>query len=64
MRRPNFAAGQVVALTPSKRLPLATGHYTIICAMPNSGGPIQYKIKGEQEKFERIIDEIHLGAPD
>jgi hypothetical protein len=61
MKKPNFAVGQTVSLAPSKRYAPPTGNYTIVAALPNSGGPIQYRIKGELEKFERVIEEIHLG---
>jgi len=62
MKKPSFTVGQTVSLAPSKRYAPPNGNYTVVAALPNSGGPIQYRIKGEQEKFERVIEEIHLGA--
>ena len=62
MKNPSFSAGQNVSVTPSKRFAAPNGQYTVICALPNSGGPVQYRIKGELEKFERVIDEMYLGA--
>lgn len=57
-----FAIGQSVSVAFSKHHRRAEGAYRVIGAMPNSGGATQYRIKGELEKFERIVDEIHLAA--
>jgi len=59
MKKPTFTVGQSVLLAPSKRLSFAGGKYTIIAAMPG-GGRTQYRVKGDAEKFERVIDEILL----
>jgi hypothetical protein len=57
-----FAVGQSVSVAYSKHYRRAEGAYRVISAMPNSGGGTQYRIKGDLEKFERIVDEIHLAA--
>jgi hypothetical protein len=44
----------------SKRYRHPEGAYRVIGAMPNAGGPRLYRIKGDLEKFERVIEEIHL----
>lgn len=62
MTNPRFAAGQSVSVTPSKRYRPTKGAYRIVNAMPRSGGMIQYRIKGELENYERVVDEIHLNA--
>ena len=57
-----FAVGQSVSVAYSKHTRRAEGAYRIIGAMPNSGGATQYRVKGDLEKFERIVDELHLAA--
>jgi hypothetical protein len=57
-----FTAGQSVTVAVSKRYRVPEGSYRVIGAMPNSGGPTLYRIKGDLEKFERVIDEMHLAA--
>lgn len=60
MSPPLFAVGQSVSVALSKRHRLPVGPYLIVGAMPNDGGPTLYRIKGELEKFERVIEEMHL----
>ena len=62
IKKPNFSIGQPVSVAPSKRYAPPNGNYVVIAALPNSGGRTQYRIKGDLEKFERVIDEIHLDA--
>ena len=62
MKKPNFSVGQPVSVAPSKRYAPPIGNYIVVAALPNSGGPIQYRIKGDLEKFERVIEEMHLDA--
>lgn len=57
-----FAVGQNVSVAYSKRYRRAEGAFRVIAAMPNEGGSVQYRVKGDLEKFERIVDEIHLAA--
>ena len=57
-----FTVGQNVSVAYSKHARRAEGAYRVISAMPNSGGATQYRVKGELEKFERIVDELHLVA--
>ncbi len=55
-----FAVGQSVSVAVSKLYRHPEGAYRVIGAMPNSGGSTLYRIKGDLEKFERVIAEIHL----
>ncbi len=57
-----FAVGQSVSVAYSKLYRRAEGAYRVVGAMPSSGGATQYRIKGDLEKFERIVDELHLAA--
>ncbi len=60
MTTPRFSVGQSVSVAQSKRYRHPEGSYRVVGAMPNSGGPTLYRIKGDLEKFERVIEEIHL----
>lgn len=62
MKNLRFAVGQNVSVAYSKRYRHAEGAFRVIAAMPDNGGGIQYRVKGDLEKFERVIDEIHLSA--
>jgi hypothetical protein len=55
-----FSAGQSVILAPSKQLAFAGGKYTIVAALPRTNERRQYRVKGESENFERVLDEVHL----
>lgn len=60
MANPRFSVGQSVSVAVSKRYRYPEGSYRVIGAMPNAGGPTLYRIKGDLEKFERVIEESHL----
>lgn len=62
MSTPAFAIGQTVNVAPSKTHRPPQGIYRIINAMPLDKGGFQYRIKGDLEKYERVIDERHLSA--
>jgi hypothetical protein len=56
-----FKPGQTVFIKPSARLGLAPkGRFRIVRALPKAEGPVQYRIKGDLETFERIVDESQL----
>jgi hypothetical protein len=62
MSIPLFTTGQSVSVAISKRYRYPIGSYRVVSAMPSGGGPTLYRIKGDLEKFERVIEEIHLAA--
>lgn len=63
MTAPLFTAGQSVSVAVSKRYPHPQGAYRVVAAMPNGGdGPTLYRVKGDLEKFERVVDAMHLAA--
>lgn len=62
MRTPAFANGQLVTVALSKQHPPPQGAYRVVAAMPLDRGGFQYRIKGDEEKYERVIDERHLAA--
>lgn len=62
MNTPLFAIGQSVSVAVSKRYRFPEGAYRVVATMPNGDGPTLYRIKGDLERFERVIDEMHLAA--
>jgi hypothetical protein len=62
MTTPNFAIGQPVSVAHSKQHRPPQGAYHIVGAMPLPNGGFRYRIKGDLEKYERVIDERHLAA--
>ncbi len=35
----------------------------VLALLPNEGGPLRYRVRGEAENFERVIEEIDLDTP-
>ena len=52
-----FQAGQTVEVAASRMAGTPAGRYKIICALPHSHGAVRYRVKGEKEAFERVIEE-------
>lgn len=42
-------------------LPVAPGTYEVVRLLPSEGGEPQYRIKSEQEAYERVAREDQLG---
>jgi hypothetical protein len=55
-----FKVGQRVTMDRSKIFSSAPGTYLIIAALPESGGRLQYRIKSELEKHERVAEQSQL----
>jgi hypothetical protein len=60
MSNPRFAVGQNVAVAPSKQYRPPKGQYRVVGAMPEGDGRFRYRIKGDLESYERVIDELYL----
>lgn len=60
MTGPKYKAGQRVMIGRSKAQSAPRGRYRIVSAQPNPGGAVRYRIKGEVEQFERVVDETEL----
>jgi hypothetical protein len=57
-----FEVGQTVFVTsPSKLNAAPKGRYKIVAAFPSGDGPVRYRVKGDLEAFERVVDEGQLG---
>lgn len=52
-----FQAGQTVEVVGSRASGTPGGRYRVICALPMTHGMVRYRVKGEKEAFERVIEE-------
>lgn len=59
MAQAKFSAGERVSVA---RLGIGgpSGLFRIVGALPREGGPQQYRVRGETETFDRIVDEGRL----
>lgn len=62
MAQPRFSAGERVSLVQSRTFGAPDGVYLIVRALPNEFGQQQYRIKKENEGYERVIDESRIEA--
>lgn len=62
MAHTKFGAGQRVSIVRSGAFSAPSGMYRVVRALPNEGGPQQYRVKNEAETFERVLDESRLEA--
>jgi hypothetical protein len=58
-----FKVGQTVDLIPSIARSAASGRYEIISLRPADGEALQYRIKSENEAYERVVAESDLTLP-
>jgi hypothetical protein len=61
MARTKFSAGERVAVARGK-IGSPAGFVQVLVALPRDAGPQQYRVRGEGENFERVIDEARLEA--
>ncbi len=62
MAQPRFSAGARVSISPLWPRFRADGRLPSCARAAVFGWPVQYQVKSETEKFERIVDEIRLEA--
>ena len=56
-----FQSGQTVRLVRNLSLRAAAdGEFTIVRALPDSGGETQYRVKSAQEPHDRVVKESDL----
>ncbi len=60
MASPRFSAGQRVSILRMRPPFPPDGIYEIVKALPAERGPTQYRIKHQNEAFERVVDEARL----
>ncbi len=62
MSQTRFRAGQRVQVTRANGYGGPTGICSIVTVLPRDAGPQQYRVHGDGESFDRIIDETRLEA--
>jgi hypothetical protein len=62
MAQTKFGAGQRVAIVRSGAFSAPSGVYRIVSALPLERGPQQYRVRNDNETFDRIMDEVRLEA--
>jgi hypothetical protein len=56
-----FAVGDHVLVGPrTGSIPRAAGAYVIIAALPAEAGPLQYRVRNEDELYERVVVESDI----
>ncbi|MEJ0060305.1 MAG: hypothetical protein WDM79_12305 [Terricaulis sp.] len=54
---PRYKAGQTVLIGASRMNTAPAGRYTIVMPLPSGGGAMRYRVKGEKEACERVVEE-------
>lgn len=62
MAQLKYSAGQRVAVLRGSGFSVPGGSYRIVGALPRGDGPQQYRIRNDNEMFDRIVDEARLEA--
>ena len=58
-----YKVNQNVALTDGAGIKLdPTAVYTIVAMLPERGSELQYRVKGEHERFERVVAEFQIAS--
>ena len=55
-----FQIGQVVHVTPAIRRNFPGGSYQITKLLPRNNGEFEYRMKGMNEPYERVVRESQL----
>jgi hypothetical protein len=61
MAQTKFSAGQRV-LAARGGVGAPAGRFQIVSVLPRDSGAQRYRVRGEAESFERVIDEARLEA--
>lgn len=62
MAQTRFSAGQRLQVARSNTFGAASGFCSVVNPLPREAGPQQYRVRGDNESFDRIIDEARLDA--
>jgi hypothetical protein len=62
MARTLYSAGQRVRVTRGAGFGGANGFCSVVNPLPREAGPQQYRVRGDEETFDRIVDEARLEA--
>ncbi len=56
-----YAVGQRLAMAPGGReFARGAATCTIVARLPHEGGPLRYRVRSDNENYERIVDENDL----
>jgi len=59
--RHRFSVGDHVLVGPrTGSIPRAAGAYIIVAALPAEAGPLQYRVRNEDELYERVVVESDI----
>lgn len=62
MAQLKYGAGQRVSVLRGAGFAVPPGSYRVVGALPRGDGPQQYRIRNDNEMFDRIVDEARLEA--
>ena len=62
MAQTRFSAGQRVQVTRAHTFGAASGFCSVLNPLPREAGPQQYRVRGDNVNFDRVIDEAPLEA--
>jgi hypothetical protein len=54
---PRYKVGQTVLVGASRMNTAPPGRYKIVSPMPSGDGSVRYRVKGEKETCERVVEE-------
>lgn len=60
MAQTKFDAGQRVAIVRTAAFAAPSGDYRVVRALPLESGPQRYRVRHNNEAFDRIVDESRL----
>lgn len=56
-----FGVGQRLSMAPGGReISRGASACTVVALLPYEGGPLRYRVRSDNENFERIVDEADL----
>ena len=61
MAQTKFSAGQRVSIARGG-IGSPAGMFNVLMALPRDAGPQQYRVRGDTETFDRVVDEASLQA--
>lgn len=63
MPTPLYEPGQTVQVAHTRVGATPAGRYVVVRALPSDGGARRYRVKGETENCERVVDERVMALP-
>lgn len=62
MQTPKFGAGQRVSIISAGGFSAPSGMYRVISALPLERGSQRYRVKNDNEVYDRVLEEARLQA--